>query len=130
MINANLVEEYKAQVNLVENILGIFGKHIQAESVRFALYLRNTTISIKHCDETEFNNLFITFKIDEIKAKHKGRRHFDSQANEWVLTPCSLPKKRGEYKYWLADCYKLDKTFKADTKKELIKRISEEYGTW
>jgi hypothetical protein len=51
------------------------------------------------------------------------RRYTDSKDRVWILTKESLPKKRGEYIYWLGET--LDKTLitKSDTKKGLIESI-------
>ena len=47
----------------------------------------------------------------------------DSKGNEWVVQKESLPKTKGTYTYWIADCYALSKSFRADLKKQVIEQI-------
>ena len=47
----------------------------------------------------------------------------DSKGVEWVVERRSLPKKRGEWKYWTAESG--SRSFRADTQKELFKKIEE-----
>lgn len=49
--------------------------------------------------------------------------YVDSHNNEWVVQKHSLPKKKGEYVYWIADCVDLCKSIKADKKRDIISKI-------
>ncbi|HLO91580.1 MAG TPA: hypothetical protein VK172_10495 [Lentimicrobium sp.] len=47
----------------------------------------------------------------------------DSKGNEWVFEKMSLPKKKGSYNYWIAECMSLNKAFRHEKKSELKKII-------
>lgn len=47
----------------------------------------------------------------------------DASGNEWEIEKSALPKRRGMYIYWIAECKKLSKCFRSDKKKDLIFQI-------
>ena len=47
----------------------------------------------------------------------------DSKGNEWIVQQESLPKRKGTYTYWIADCNALPKSFRADLKNQVIEQI-------
>lgn len=47
----------------------------------------------------------------------------DSQGNIWEIERMSLPKKKGVYAYYLAECQTLNLSLKENLKRELIKKI-------
>jgi hypothetical protein len=47
----------------------------------------------------------------------------DASGNEWEIEKNALPKLRGMYVYWIAECKKLSKSFRSDKKKDLIFQI-------
>jgi hypothetical protein len=49
----------------------------------------------------------------------------DSKGNLWEFEKCSIPKYKGTYKYWIAECKEQDKSLKGDLKRDLIKKIKE-----
>lgn len=48
----------------------------------------------------------------------------DQYGNEWTVQFETLPKKRGEYKYWTAEC--LNKHFRGVSKTSLFNQIKED----
>ncbi|MFY8161987.1 MAG: hypothetical protein ACOVNU_11705 [Candidatus Kapaibacteriota bacterium] len=55
--------------------------------------------------------------------KHIKSIYCDSKGNEWVVQKESLPKIKGTYTYWIADCNALSKSFRADLKNQVIEQI-------
>lgn len=55
--------------------------------------------------------------------KHIKSIYCDKKGNEWVVQQESLPKIKGSYTYWIADCNSLNKSFRADLKKQVIDQI-------
>ena len=47
----------------------------------------------------------------------------DKKGNIWEIEKCSLPKKRGYYTFWSADCITLNKSFRDNLKGNLLKQI-------
>ena len=47
----------------------------------------------------------------------------DDNGNIWEIESCSLPKKRGEYKFWTAECKSLSRHYREDNKKRLMIKI-------
>jgi hypothetical protein len=47
----------------------------------------------------------------------------DASGNEWEIEKSALPKRRGMYIYWIAECKKLSKSFRSEKKKDLIFQI-------
>lgn len=47
----------------------------------------------------------------------------DASGNEWEIEKSAVPKLRGMYVYWIAECKKLSKSFRSDKKKDLIFQI-------
>jgi hypothetical protein len=47
----------------------------------------------------------------------------DASGNEWEIEKSAVPKLRGMYVYWVAECKKLSKSFRSDKKKDLIFQI-------
>lgn len=52
----------------------------------------------------------------------------DNQSNEWIIQKESLPKKRGSYVYWIAECNVLNKCYREMKKKDLKKSIENKNG--
>ena len=49
--------------------------------------------------------------------------YIDKAGNEWVIQRNTLPKKKGVYVFWTAECAKLNLEYKENTKKELKKHL-------
>ena len=49
--------------------------------------------------------------------------YIDNKGNEWVIEQCSLPKKKGSYKFYVAECNAISKSFRADLKGQVIEQI-------
>jgi hypothetical protein len=49
--------------------------------------------------------------------------YIDNKGNEWVIEQCSLPKKKGSYKFYVGECIALSKNFRADLKGQVIQQI-------
>lgn len=49
----------------------------------------------------------------------------DSYGCIWEVTKFSLPKKKGYYNYWIAECKSLNIVHRGNKKKDLIKAIEE-----
>jgi hypothetical protein len=47
----------------------------------------------------------------------------DSNGNIWEIKRESLPKKKGEYVYWLAECKEKNICFRKNLKRDIIKEI-------
>lgn len=47
----------------------------------------------------------------------------DADGNVWEVQKESLPKKKGEYTYWIAECQSLNKTLRESLKRDIIKKI-------
>jgi hypothetical protein len=47
----------------------------------------------------------------------------DSKGNIWEFERCSIPKIKGTYMYWVAECKEQNISIKADLKRDLIKKI-------
>jgi|LauGreSuBDMM15SN_2_FD.fasta_scaffold29679_3 hypothetical protein len=49
--------------------------------------------------------------------------YIDSKSNEWIIEQCSLSKIKGSYKFYVAECTALSKSFRADLKKQVFEQI-------
>jgi hypothetical protein len=49
--------------------------------------------------------------------------YIDSKGNEWIIEQCSLSKIKGSYKFYVAECILLKKSFRADLKRQVIEQI-------
>ena len=47
----------------------------------------------------------------------------DDNGNIWEIEKCSLAKKRGEYKFWTAECKFLSRNYRENTKKQIMVQI-------
>jgi hypothetical protein len=47
----------------------------------------------------------------------------DTEKNIWEIKRESLPKKKGQYVYWLAECKEKNICFRKNLKKDIIKEI-------
>lgn len=47
----------------------------------------------------------------------------DADSNIWEIQKESLSKKKGEYTYWIAECKSLNKCFRANLKRDILKQI-------
>lgn len=47
----------------------------------------------------------------------------DNNGNVWEIEKQSLPKKKGQYNYWVAESKSLNKSIRANLKREIIKQI-------
>ena len=47
----------------------------------------------------------------------------DSKGNLWEVEKVSLPKKKGNYNFYLAECKSLGCSFREPLKRDIIKRI-------
>ena len=47
----------------------------------------------------------------------------DDNGNLWEIEKCSLPKKRGTFNFWVAECKALSKNYRENTKKDVIAKI-------
>lgn len=51
----------------------------------------------------------------------------DSYGTIWEISKETLPKKKGVYTYWIAECKLFDAVLRGNKKKDLIKMIEEGY---
>lgn len=51
--------------------------------------------------------------------------YLDPLGNEWVLEKVCLPKRKGEYSFWIAECEELRKSFRENLKRSVLKQITE-----
>jgi hypothetical protein len=49
----------------------------------------------------------------------------DGMGNLWEFERCSIPKNKGTYNYWIAECKGQNKCIKGDLKRDLIKTIKD-----
>lgn len=47
----------------------------------------------------------------------------DALGNVWEIQKESLPKKKGQFNFWTAECKSLNKSYRANLKRDLIKQI-------
>jgi hypothetical protein len=47
----------------------------------------------------------------------------DSEKNIWEIKRESLPKKKGQYVYWLGECSEKNICFRKNLKRDIIKEI-------
>jgi|688.fasta_scaffold82978_6 hypothetical protein len=47
----------------------------------------------------------------------------DTEKNIWEIKRESLPKKKGQYVYWLAECKEKNISFRKNLKRDIIKEI-------
>lgn len=47
----------------------------------------------------------------------------DSFGNEWLVYQETLPKKKGEFNYWIGECADLRKSFREQWKKDIMHKI-------
>ena len=47
----------------------------------------------------------------------------DDAGNLWEIEKCSLPKKRGTFNFWVAECKALKRNYREDNKKSVIAKI-------
>ena len=48
----------------------------------------------------------------------------DKNGNEWEVEKSVLPKKKGQYVFWIGECKKLNKCYKANKKRDLLNTIN------
>jgi hypothetical protein len=53
----------------------------------------------------------------------KEKIYLDHKGRTWRVTKESLPKIRGMYKYWLAECMTHDLAFREDTISKVITKL-------
>lgn len=47
----------------------------------------------------------------------------DSNGNVWEIQKESLPKKKGQFNFWVAECFSLNKSIRANLKRDLMNQI-------
>lgn len=47
----------------------------------------------------------------------------DSNGNVWEIQKESLPKKKGQFNFWVAECLSINKSIRANLKRDLINQI-------
>lgn len=60
----------------------------------------------------------------------KVHTFFDSTLTAWLIYKESLPKKRGEYTYWLGDSIDGKHTIKGESLKDVTTQIHNKFGTF
>lgn len=107
---------------MTDNILVIAEKQMQEDSIKFALFLKRHETSLEHIGRTEITQLYILHKKELTKAFK------DKVGDAWLLYPESLPKKKGEYKYWVGECLDKNYAYRGKTKKEVKDLITSFWG--
>lgn len=49
----------------------------------------------------------------------------DGKGRTWNFEKCSVPTTKGSYRFWIAECSEISKSFREEKKRDLIKRIKE-----
>lgn len=72
-----------------------------------------------------FDSQLSKLSLKNLLKISKGEyKYTDLLGNVWIICKESLPKKRGEYVYWIGECESLQKNFRENNKKEVILAIN------
>lgn len=118
-MTTHLINEEQLQ-QITKNIQAIVNVELAKESVYFGLFLKIHMTSIELCSVNQFKDLYNLFKEEQKKWFKDGK------GNYWIFY--SEPKKRGEYRYWIAECLDMNIAHKGNTKKEVKDWVLFTYG--
>lgn len=107
-------------------------KEVDSEGHDCVIYNKNYGFCSQHSDKLQPVK---QPKISQSRASNKPTKpkkekntFIDARGMKWIIQKESIEKKRGEYRYWMADSIDGKVGYKGDLKRDVIKQIKNKFG--